>query len=58
MTTGAAREWLFHAASAEEFRGELSGLMADEDWPALDIRAFDDPSWKAARELSPRGRMH
>ena len=57
-TTGAAREWLFHAANAEEFRGELSGLMADEPWPAPHIRAFDDPDWKAARELSPAKRLH
>lgn len=58
VTTGAGREWLWYAANATEFRGELSGVVADEPWPALDVRAFDDPSWKAARELSPRATMH
>jgi hypothetical protein len=57
VTNGWGREWLFHAASADEFRGELRGATEGEDAPVT-LAAFDDPTWKAARELSPRAAMH
>ena len=58
VTNGAGREWLWHAADATEFRGEVLGVLEDLPPCPVNIRAFDDPTWKAARELDPRGRMH
>ena len=52
VTGGVAREWLFQAADSAEFIGELRGLIAGKGWPVT-TRAFADPDWSAARELSP-----
>lgn len=52
VTGGVAREWLFHAADSAEFIGELRALIGARPWPVT-TRAFVDPNWTAARELSP-----
>lgn len=58
ITTGAGREWLWHAAHADEFVGEMRGALEGlPDYP-VEMRAYDDPTWKATRELSPRAGMH
>ena len=58
VTNGAGREWLWHAADATEFVGELRSALADHPTYPFEVRAWDDPTWKAARELNPRAGMH
>ena len=58
VTNGAGREWLWHAADATEFTGELRGALEGHPTYPFDVRAWDDPTWKAARELNPRAAMH
>lgn len=58
VTNGAGREWLWHAADATEFGGEMRGALEEHPAYPVEMRAFDDPAWKAARELSPRAAMH
>ncbi|WP_375402111.1 DUF695 domain-containing protein [uncultured Sphingomonas sp.] len=58
LTGGAAREWLFYAADRDAFMRVL--LQALEGHPSyeFEVRAWDDPSWKAARELVPLAMAH
>lgn len=58
VTNGAGREWLWHAADADEFVGEMRGALEGHPVYPFEVRAWDDPAWKAARELNPRAAMH
>lgn len=58
VTTGAAREWLWYAADATEFVGELRGALTGHPAYPFEVRAWADPNWRAARELSPRETLH
>jgi hypothetical protein len=58
VTGGAAREWLFQAADGQAFVGELRAALEGHPVYPFELRAWDDPSWKAARELAPRAGAH
>jgi hypothetical protein len=49
VTGGTAREWLFYARERDEWA--LEAGLASPGAPAT-YRYWDDPSWKAARELA------
>ena len=58
LTGGAAREWLFYAADRDAFmRVLLAGLEGHPPYE-FEVRAWDDPSWRAARELVPLAMAH
>jgi hypothetical protein len=58
VTNGAGREWLFHAADATEFVGEMRGALEGHPIYPFEVKAWKDPTWKAARELNTRSAMH
>ena len=58
VTNALGREWLFQAAHQDEFVGELRGALEEHPRYPFEVRAWDDPSWKAARELNPRSALH
>lgn len=58
LTNGFGREWLWYAAHRDEFVGELRGAIEGQAVHPFTVRAWDDPTWRAARELNPRAFMH
>ena len=58
LTGGAAREWLFYAADRDAFMRVLLQALEGHSPYRFEVRAWDDPSWKAARELVPLAMAH
>ena len=52
VTAGPAREWLWQAADATAFTDALRKALATHPTYPIELRAWDDPAWRAARELS------
>jgi hypothetical protein len=58
LTGGAAREWLFYATDREAFMRVLLAALEGHPPYEFEVRAWDDPSWRAARELVPMAMAH
>ena len=58
LTGGAAREWLFYAPDRDAFMRVLLAALEGHPPYEFEVRAWDDPSWRAARELVPLAMAH
>jgi hypothetical protein len=58
LTGGAAREWLFYATDRDAFMRVLLAALEGHPPYEFEVRAWDDPSWRAARELVPLAMAH
>jgi hypothetical protein len=58
ITGGGHKEWLFYAADADEFAGELNAALAGHPIYPISFEAESDPEWLTFAELQPRPTLH